>query len=148
MAFDHADDDNAVRDVLARISDGTLDAGTRANVERVGRTQAADEELALMQEMYPGSRHLWRLAYLAGEVAGIIVPAKNLQGAQIAYIGVVPERRGQGHVDQLLAEGTHLLAATDVDEVWATTDYGNTPMAAAFARAGYRNDDAMLIYTW
>ncbi|MFE2250813.1 GNAT family N-acetyltransferase [Streptomyces lavendulae] len=148
LTFGPAADDDAVCEVLARISDGTLDVGTRANVERVGRARAADEELALMQEMYPSSRPSWRLAYLGGEAAGIVVPAKNLQGAQIAYIGLVPEYRGRGHVDQLLAEGTHILAATGVDEVWATTDHGNAPMAAAFARSGYRNDDAMLIYRW
>nr|WP_225821755.1 GNAT family N-acetyltransferase [Streptomyces sp. TML10] len=148
LAFGPAEDDDAVRDVLARISDGTLDAGTRDAVARLGRARAAAEELDLMLDRYPGTRAAWRLAYLAGEPAGIIVPATNFQGAQIAYIGVVPEHRGRGHVDQLLAEGTRILAATGVDEVWATTDHGNAPMAAAFRRAGYRNDDAMLIYTW
>lgn len=55
----------------------------------------------------------------------------------IGYIGVVPERRGHGYAYDLLVEGTQLLAAEGVDRIVAATDSTNTPMAAAFAKAGY-----------
>jgi ribosomal protein S18 acetylase RimI-like enzyme len=57
----------------------------------------------------------------------------------VAYLGVVPELRGNGYVDDLLAEITHLLAAAGAQWIQADTDLANRPMAAAFQRAGYRN---------
>lgn len=57
----------------------------------------------------------------------------------IGYIGVVPEHRGRGYVNGLLASGTStLLRITDGLAICADTDVSNTPMAAAFERAGWR----------
>ena len=55
----------------------------------------------------------------------------------IAYIGVLPAYRGHGYIDELLAEGTRILAAEDVPRIRASTDLGNVPMANAFRRAGW-----------
>ena len=57
----------------------------------------------------------------------------------VAYLGVVPELRGNGYVEDLLAEITHLLAVAGAQWIQADTDLANRPMAAAFQRAGYRN---------
>ena len=46
-----------------------------------------------------------------GDLAGLAIPARNADGPVAAYLGVVPELRGNGYVDDLLAEITHLLAA-------------------------------------
>jgi hypothetical protein len=72
----------------------------------------------------------------------------------------LPEHRGHGHSDDLLAEITHVLAeliqrdelrangirangiranGIGADRIRADTDLTNKPMAAAFERAGYRN---------
>jgi RimJ/RimL family protein N-acetyltransferase len=66
------------------------------------------------------------------------MPTRNYEFPVIGYIGVVPEQRGHGYVDDLLAEGTALLADQGAEVVKADTDTGNVPMAAAFARAGYQ----------
>ncbi|MFI6065430.1 hypothetical protein ACIA47_09190 [Micromonospora sp. NPDC051227] len=66
----------------------------------------------------------------------------------IAYLGVVPEHRGHGYVDGLLAEGTRTLAAEDVPRNRAATDLGNVPMAKAFARAGYVNFERAINMAW
>ena len=55
----------------------------------------------------------------------------------INFIGVVPEHRGRGYVDDLLAEGTAALHAAGAERVRADTDTRNLPMALAFRRAGY-----------
>ncbi len=63
--------------------------------------------------------------------------SKNPTSPVIGYIGVVPEHRGQGYVDDLLAAGTDTLRRAGAEQVRADTDIHNVPMAAAFRRAGY-----------
>jgi hypothetical protein len=66
----------------------------------------------------------------------------------IAYLGVVPAHRGHGHINDVLAAGTSLLAAQNVPRIRATTDVGNAPMAAAFARTGYVTCERQIDMTW
>ncbi|PRX92514.1 GNAT family N-acetyltransferase [Allonocardiopsis opalescens] len=130
-------DDAAILAAFRRVHQGTLDAHARRTVERSGLDAAAQEQLDLLR-WKPGPREWWRLAYTpGGELAGLCVPARNHGDHVIGYIGVVPEHRGRGHAYELLAEATHLLAAQGAERIVAATDTTNTPMAAAFARAGY-----------
>lgn len=55
----------------------------------------------------------------------------------VGYLGVMPELRGKGYVDDLLGDITRIHAADGADRT-DTTDVGNTPMAAAFDRANTR----------
>ena len=66
-----------------------------------------------------------------------MMPARNPTSAVINFIGVVPEHRGRGYVDDLLAEGTATLHAAGAERARADTDTRNLPVAAAFGRAGY-----------
>ena len=97
-----------------------------------------------------GAAHgLWRLGYdTAGSCVGIAVPdlGGDRWGPDIAYVGVLPEHRGRGYVDDLLVEATRLLAAAGAAEISAATDAGNLPMAAAFSRCGYRVVDRLLVH--
>lgn len=72
-----------------------------------------------------------------GEPVGFVIPARNSYHPIIAYIGVLPARRGHGYIDDLLAEGTRVPAAEGVDRIRAATDLGNVPMAKSFERLGY-----------
>ncbi|MFD0576907.1 GNAT family N-acetyltransferase [Dactylosporangium darangshiense] len=83
-----------------------------------------------------------------GEPVGFVFPARNDYGPIIAYIGVLPQHRGHGYIDDVLAEGTRVLAGQDAPRIRATTDVGNVPMARAFARAGYDNYQNELNMTW
>jgi RimJ/RimL family protein N-acetyltransferase len=76
------------------------------------------------------------------------VPAHNGYNPIIAYLAVLPEHRGRGYVDEILAEGTRVLTAQDVPRIRASTDLGNAPMAAAFARAGYVDFEREINMTW
>ena len=90
--------------------------------------------------MLVGDRNWWRLAYDAeGKLIGFGIPSVNNGGPVVGYLGVLPEHRGQGYINDLLAEITHQLAETGADRIRADTDFGNVPMAKAFERGGYRN---------
>lgn len=65
------------------------------------------------------------------------MPARNPTSPVIDYIGVVPEHRGEGYVDDLLARGAETLLSAGAERIRADTDTANTPMADAFRRAGY-----------
>ncbi len=96
----------------------------------------------------PAPREWWRLAYTAdGALVGVVMPSRNYQSFVIAYIGVVPEQRGRGHVGGLLAEATTFLVGEGAERIVADTDTGDRPMAAAIGRAGYRVTARRIVMT-
>jgi hypothetical protein len=76
------------------------------------------------------------------------VPARNHYHAIIAYLGVLPAQRGNGYINEILAEGTRILAAQDMPRIRASTDLGNVPMAETFNRAGWVNFERSISMTW
>lgn len=137
LTFRPEPDDSVILDVLRRIHHETLDAHARHTIADQGLDAAAREDLDLLR-WFPGPREWWRLAYTTeGDLAGLVVPTRNHTAPVVGLIGVVPEHRGHGYGYDLLAECTHLLAAQGADRILADTDLTNTPMVAAFARAGY-----------
>ncbi|WP_405062015.1 GNAT family N-acetyltransferase [Kribbella sp. NBC_01505] len=139
LRFEPADDEAFVT-MFMRVSEGSLDASTARDVARLGAEAAAREEVELYQTMLVGDRAWWRFAYDAeGKLIGFAIPSKNNGGPVVGYLGVLPEHRGHGYIDDILAEITHLLAETGAERIRADTDFGNVPMAKAFERGGYRN---------
>ncbi len=122
---------------IERVSEGTLDREIQAERDQLGPAGAAREffELERKLEYDPA----WcRLAYAQdGGLVGLVMPARNPTSAVINFIGVVPEHRGKGYVDDLLAAGTSALHTSGAERILADTDTRNLPMAAAFGRAGY-----------
>jgi RimJ/RimL family protein N-acetyltransferase len=120
-------------------------------VSRLGVAGSAREDLEIYTSM-PGDRSWWRLAYDdSGELVGFAIPSANNGGPVVGYLGVLPEHRGKGYSDELLAEITHQLARViergeaKAAHIRADTDLGNQPMVAAFERAGYRNFAVRLV---
>jgi RimJ/RimL family protein N-acetyltransferase len=137
LRYRQAPGHDVVLDLLCRVHRGTLDAHARRDLARLGPEAAAREELATLN-WFPAPREWWRLASTpAGEPVGIAVPSRNYESPVIGFVGVVPEQRGRGYGDDLLVEATHLLVEQGAHRIVADTDVTNTPMAAAFARAGY-----------
>ncbi|WP_229908176.1 GNAT family N-acetyltransferase [Amycolatopsis oliviviridis] len=149
LAFRPFHDTDEVLDLMTRVMDGTLDAHSRDDLTRMPARDAAirhyEDELA----HYRSPRDWWRVATLPdGEPAGFVTPARNDYNAVIGYLAVLPEHRGNGHIDDILAEGTRILAAQDVPRIRAATDVGNVPMAKAFGRLGYVNFERAITMTW
>jgi ribosomal protein S18 acetylase RimI-like enzyme len=149
LAFRRVDDGRDLVALMTAVLDGTLDAHGREDLTRMSAREAAvrhyEDELA----RYTSPRGWWRIATLPGGTpVGFVVPAHNGYNPIIAYIGVLPAYRGNGYVDDLLAEGTRVLAEQDVPRVRASTDLGNVPMVNAFRRAGYTAFGHEITMTW
>ena len=126
---------------ISRVSGGTLDREILAERERLGPEGAARDffEDASRVEHDPS---WWRLAYDGpdGDLLGLVMPAHPPAFLTIFYVGVVPEMRGRGYVDDLLSAGTAtLLDARGHGDtpLRVDTDVANTPMSSAFERAGW-----------
>ncbi|WP_067179803.1 GNAT family N-acetyltransferase [Microtetraspora niveoalba] len=136
-------------ELMTLVLEGTLDAHSHADLATMTPAQAAaaqyDDEMA----RYRSPREWWRTATTPdGDPVGFVIPARNDYNPIIAYIGVLPAYRGRGYIDDILAEGTRVLAAQDVPRIRASTDIGNVPMARAFERAGYVNFEREINMTW
>ena len=139
LTFAAEADNEAFLAVFKKIAVGSLDVTTRRGVEVVGIDAQVREEMDIYLSM-PGDRDWWRLAYTPeGELAGLAIPSANAGGHVVGYLGVVPEMRGRGYVDDLLGEITRILIDAGAERIVADTDTTNVPMARAFERAGYRN---------
>ncbi|MEU8263915.1 GNAT family N-acetyltransferase [Micromonospora sp. NPDC048999] len=150
LAFRPAGDPDELIALMTRALDGTLDAHSRADLAQMSAHDAATKHYEQELATYSSPRQWWRIATLGedGEPVGFILPARNAYHPVIAYLGVVPEHRGHGYVHGVLAEGTRILAGENVPRIRAATDLGNTPMANAFARAGYVNFERAINLAW
>ncbi|MFG2041023.1 GNAT family N-acetyltransferase [Dactylosporangium sp. NPDC048998] len=136
-------------DLMTEALEGTLDAHSRTDLARRPAREVAAEHFHGELERWPSPREWWRVATLPdGDPVGFVFPARNDYGPIIAYIGVLPRHRGHGYIDDVLAEGTRVLARHDIPRIRATTDVGNVPMARAFARAGYVNHQNQIDMAW
>jgi hypothetical protein len=149
LEFRPVSDHDELLDLMTLAMDGTLDAHSQRDLTLMSARQGAvrhfEEELAC----YSSPREWWQIATLpGGEPAGFVIPARNNYHAIIAYLGVVPTQRGNGYINEILSEGTRILAAQDVPRIRASTDLGNVPMAEAFTRAGWVNFERSISMTW
>lgn len=149
LAFRPVRDPDDLIELMTRVLDGTLDAYSRDDLTRMTAAQAARQQYEEELDRYASPHDWWRIAETPdGEPVGFVIPAHNGYHPIIAYIGVLPGRRGHGYIDDLLAEGTRILAAEGVPRIRAATDVGNVPMARAFARAGYEIFERQIDMVW
>lgn len=137
--------------LMTPVMEGTLDAhGQQDLASGLSAREAAEKHYYEELAHYSTPREWWRVAELPdGEPVGFVIPARNSYNPVIAYIGVLPAQRGHGYIDELLAEGTRVLAGQDgVERIRAATDLGNVPMAKSFARLGYVNFERAFDMVW
>lgn len=149
LVFRPVHDTDEILAMMTQVLDGTLNEHSRSDLTRMSAREAAvkhyEEELA----RYRSPRDWWRIATLpGGEPVGFVIPARNDYNPIIGYLAVLPAHRGNGYIDEILAEGTRILNAQDAPRIRAATDLGNTPMAHAFHRAGYVNFERTINMTW
>lgn len=149
LTFSAEPDDEVFVDLFRRVLEGTLDATTRMESERVGAEEQARNDVAFYRDVMLGERSWWRVARDgSGEAVGFGLPSRNHAGPVVGYLGVLPEHRGHGYVDEILARITGFLATetgSRPPQIRADTDLTNRPTAAAFERAGYRNETRRLV---
>jgi RimJ/RimL family protein N-acetyltransferase len=140
LTFKPEADDEVFAELFARALTGTLDATSRRHAESVGPLAQARADVRFYRDGMLGDRSWWRIAQTpAGEVAGFGVPSRNTECPVVGYLGVLPEHRGHGYADEILAEITRILVTeANATIIHADTDLENRPMAAAFKRAGYK----------
>lgn len=143
----HEGTDEEFVEVFARVGVGSLDAETRRNVAAKGARATAQHELEFYRDC-PGKREWWQIARDGdGAIAGFAIPSATPYDPNVGYLGVVPELRGRGLVDELLSQVTRSHAGRGAQRITATTDMGNAPMAAAFERAGYRSTQVRMNFS-
>ena len=129
-----------------------LDADTRVRQQSLVPEMAAGAPRAGEPLFPPGhvptdEPRFWQLAYdSVGDLIGLVVPRRSGPNGSIHWIGVVPEQRGRGYVDDLIARGLEILVAAGVERVHASTHVLNTPMQAAFPRMGFRQTETRWWY--
>jgi RimJ/RimL family protein N-acetyltransferase len=137
--------DEEFLEAFVQVSAGSLDQATLDELRGMDARQLAEEDMRFYLDC-PGERAWWRLAELPdGTLAGLAVPSATPYNRNVGYLGVVPEQRGKGLIDEILAEITRFHAAEGAGRITATTDTTNVPMAAAFDRAGYEVTEIRLV---
>ncbi|MGI4896110.1 MAG: GNAT family N-acetyltransferase [Janthinobacterium lividum] len=131
--------------VFEQAATGTLDVATRRALAVMSPPAQARDDYDFYLDC-PGERDWWRIATTPdGAPVGFVVPSATPYHRNVGYLGVLPNHRGRGLVDDLLVEITRFHAGQGADRITATTDVVNTPMAHAFERAGYRVTENRLV---
>lgn len=150
LRFREIRDEEEILALMVRALEGTLDGHDRADLVRADPEQVAQDNFDGEFARYSTPRSWWRVATRDdGEPVGFVLAARNAKHPIIGYIAVLPEHRGHGYIDDLLAEGTRVLAEEGGEShVHAATDLHNVPMARAFDRAGYTTISGVVTMTW
>lgn len=149
LVFRPVQDDGELLTLMTLALEGTLDAHSRDELTRMSAREAAVRHYEGELARYTSPKDWWQIATLpAGKAAGFVIPARNDYNPIIAYLAVLPEYRGNGYINDILAQGTRILAAHEVPRIRASTDLGNSPMANAFQRAGYVNFEREINMIW
>lgn len=130
--------------LFAEAAVGSLDVLTARTLALSTPEDLGRDELDYYRSC-PGEREWWRVAVdPAGDLIGFVIPSATPHSRNVGYLGVLPEHRGHGYVDDLLAYATTFQHAAGATRITATTDATNTPMAEAFDRHGYRTVEVRL----
>jgi RimJ/RimL family protein N-acetyltransferase len=107
--------------------EGTLDVHSQQVLTQMSARDAAVRHHEGELAQYRSPREWWRIATLVdGEAVGFVTPARNDYNPIMAHLAVLPGHRGNGYADEILAEGTRVLASQDVPRIRASTDLGES----------------------
>ena len=132
-------------EALALTFQNALDADFQRDYAQFGSQYVMSQYLSRCPK--EDERHTWfsELAYEQNDLVGLHMslsqrrknPRKGHSIGCFYTIGVVPEKRGRGYVDDLLARGTQLLEQEGADCIRSTTAATNFPLVNAFERVHY-----------
>jgi RimJ/RimL family protein N-acetyltransferase len=122
---------------MSRCTEGTLDRQDRYYAGLVGRDGWGPEMLGYLTDEDASS---WLLAFdPADEIVGYVALGAFDEAGRgtIMHVGVLPEHRGHGYIDELLAACNEAALRRGFDRVLSDVDVLNEPMMAAMERAGH-----------
>lgn len=147
-----ADDPQAFRSVMLAILEGSLDRHDRWATATLGAHEAARRYLEPAVSHFVRDQSGWETAWDGASPVGLVQPLLYVDGQKeerpmgtIGYIGVVPERRGNGYILDLLQRATGSLLGRHVWRIFCDTDTENHPMISAFERLGYTRGNVRAI---
>jgi ribosomal protein S18 acetylase RimI-like enzyme len=128
---------DAYASAMAATIPGTLDRNDRFYLDACGPLGWGREMAAAAE---PEDEPTWLLAYEPDRMlAGYVGVARFEEGVgTIAHIGVVPDRRGRGYVNELLRTANRVARASEYRSMLSDVDTLNAPMLAAMERNGHR----------
>lgn len=121
-------------DLIAMVGVGGLDREMAHYKAHMDINHWAEEHL-----LYLGDRDdMLVVGYIAEEPIGVVSFMTVEDNGWLAYVGVRPEHRGNGYVDDLVRCGTQLGINEGWNRIRAQTDLVNRPTRESFERCGYR----------
>ena len=134
--------------IIGRTGAGTLDRNDAWYREQTGSENwgkvfaaylAVEDRKMWLVGLTPGGEPV---GFIAVSDFGVDEPNQwdRLPAATIAMMGVLPEHRGNGYVDDLLLAGTAAAQRHGFVSMVDTVDVVNTPMDEAMVRTGHRRD--------
>jgi RimJ/RimL family protein N-acetyltransferase len=142
--------EEAFTDLIRRATEGTLDRLDQLQIAEMGAEQHAHLYFTLLKSEFEFIPHWWLAAYTpegeaVGHVVGVPFNSHRHEGS-IGYIGVVPEQRGKGYVDELLRQSMSVMLQDGMQAFVCDTDSPNIPMQRSFERNGYSQTDTTWVY--
>lgn len=137
---------NQLISVVTNVAAASLDASDQKRSAEADPQAATERFLDVPRDYFSYQPEWWQFGInQTGDIVGFVFPvicngyAKGgLEEGSLYYIGVLPEYRGLGFANDLLAQGTRTLQEVGVWRVFCDTAVVNAPMIAAFKRVGYR----------
>jgi hypothetical protein len=139
-------DSNDYIDAIEKVTEGTLDEDDLECITEFGSKQAAINYFNLLKDI-DFNKSWWKLAYTHNnELIGLVIPQKfNEDVGAINYIGVVPKKRGNGYVNDLIVEGIRILNENNIKKIIADIDVKNYPLEKALNKEEFKLDCRMLV---
>lgn len=132
---------------IEQVTENTLDRDDIDSIAENGAEKAAQIYFDLLKDIEFNDTW-WRLAYdSACELVGLVVPQKfDDETGAINYIGVVPSKRGNGYVHELVESASELMLQDGVETLIADIDVLNHPLEKALTELGYVNTRSLAIF--
>lgn len=126
---------DAFRSVMAACGEGTLDRNDRYYWEGCGPDNWSAQMITYLTEE---DASMWLVGYHDRLPVGFVaVGSDDDWGSTIIHIGVLPEHRGNGYIDDLIGAGTAAAQGSGVATMLSDVDVINEPMMNAMRRAGH-----------
>ena len=135
-------------ELIQQATAGTPDRGIQQLIEQVGLEQFVIDSNHMLAAEHDVLDDWWCVAFSADKPIGFIQPVqfKNSTEGNIAYLGVLPDMRGNGYGFDLLAAGTAKLLEAGIELIIGRTDTDNIPMQRTFEKLGYQLESRVWTY--